>query len=631
MKKFYLNDDAPAYSPAVAKGAWDDTTNQPDIGGAEELPSGASATLALAETTTTNNWDVLLATFVTAALANNVSFSTNDLITGVLAVLQSASGMHARTHVHIWVTTGNTDTVRGTLLNDFIGGTDWPTSQAGQSIGIRNVANNVNALAGDHIVIEVGYQAQNTVNTSFTGTLGFGTNDVTNTTDLTDGDTTWTTHASWISFSTNFGVEVVLLGSTHDTNSGSHTVTATPLQNDLIVIVTEASGNTADTLPTDNNASGGPYVQSVNPLKNSSADKMAAYVRTSPIQYKTSTNFTHNPGASTGGGLSVYAIRGMAKYGSAAVRQTAVQANHASGAAPAPAFGGAALTTNPIITAVFNATNPGGITAPTSFTRDVNTGYATPTSGFDSAHDNNGITASTITWGSSSGSAFCSLALELDGSAPTTLQNQTDTFPGSSLSSGADGSKWYDNTQTGGTQTVSGSAVHLTAPATTANALAEVETNGRYTLIGSYALVQMTVTQVADVNAEAGLTVYHDEYGNQLQLIVVNGNLVAGYLITGVSTTVATIAYNAGNMNWIRIRESGGTIFYDYSADGKSWTNLGSVADTAIPWDLTYIRSSVLAYDGDSNATAEVGVFSNYNNPPAITATGGTMALMGVG
>src|SRR6185437_8428856 len=148
-KKFYLNDAGATYSPAVAKGAWDDTTNQPDIGDASEAPNGAYTTLGRAETQTTNNWDALLSTFVTPALANNVSFSTNDVITGVLSVLESSASMNAVTHIHIWVTTGATDTVRGTLLNDHIGSTEWPTTTAGQNIGTLNIANNVSALAGD--------------------------------------------------------------------------------------------------------------------------------------------------------------------------------------------------------------------------------------------------------------------------------------------------------------------------------------------------------------------------------------------------------------------------------------------------------------------------------------------------
>lgn len=619
--RFYLNDSAAAYSPAVARGAWDDTTNQPDIGGLQTTQSGVAATLGLAEVSATNNWDVLLATFVSDALWGNVSFRTTDTVRGVLGVLESSAAANMFTHIHIWVTTGNTDTVRGTLLVDNIGGTEWPTTAAGLKTGLLNLANNVNALAGDHIVIEIGYQAQNTVTTSFTGTLNFGA--TTPTVDLTNSDTSVVAHPSWIEFSTVFPPQVVLLGSSHDTNSGSHSVTATPQGNDLIVIVTEASGNTADTAPTDNNVNAGTYSQIVNPVKNTSADKMAVYVRTPLIQQPNSTVFTHNPGASTGGGLSVYAIRGMSKVGAAAVLQSAVQQNQAGGGTPAPVLGVTPQTNNPVIMGVFNATNPGGVTIRSGYTSDVNTGYATPTSGFDTSHLNNAEGSTTLTMGGTSASAFCSFAIEFDMSI-STLQNFSTNFPGGSIPV-----TMYDNTQAGGTDTFASNQATLTAPASTANALAEIETQNRYTLIGSYAMVQAVVTQVSDAGAEAGMTVYQDEQGNQLQLMVINGNLVAGYITRGTGVTVASIAYNATTMKWIRIREASGTIFWDYSSDGLTWTNLTSTDE---PMDVSQVRSSVLAFQGNSIASNEVGVFSNYNIVPTATvAVGQGMALLGVG
>lgn len=623
-QRFYLNDDAPGRSPAVAKGAWDDITNQPNIGGLETTQSGVAATLGVAETSVTNNWDVLLATFVSPALGGNVAFKTTDTVKAVLGVLESNAAANMFTHIHIWVSAGNTDTVRGTLLQDSIGSTEWGTTAAGLKTGLLNLANNVNALAGDFIVVEVGYQAQNTVSTSFTGTLNFGA--TTPTVDLTNGDTSVVAHPSWIEFSTVFPPQVVLLGSILDTNSGTHTVTATPTGNDLIVIVTRATGNTADTAPTDNNVNGGTYTQIVNPLKNTSADKMAVYVRTQLIQGANSTVFTHAPGASTGGGLEVYAIRGMAKVGASAVLQSISQANQAAAGTPAPVLGATPQANNPILTGVFNATNPAAVTQRTGYTRDTNAGYATPTSGGNSAHLNNGEASATITWGGTSATAFCSFAIEFDMSI-TTLSNQTDAFTAGSR----DATKWYDNTQSGGTTSYDSSGAHMTAPALTANGEAEIEAQQRYTAVGSGAFVQAVITQVADVNAEAGMTVYQDEQGNQLQLMVINGNLIAGYIQRGTGVTVATIAYDSAAMKWLQIRESAGTIFWEYSSTGApgSWTTLGSMDS---PMDVSLVRTSILAFNAVSSATAETGVFSSFNiAPAAVTTSGGNMLLLGVG
>lgn len=209
---------------------------------------------------------------------------------------------------------------------------------------------------------------------------------------------------------------VTLLGSLFDTNSGTHTVTATPAAGDLIVIITAATGSTVQQPPTDDNSSG-TYTQLQNALKATSADILGIWVRNAPIASAVSTIFTLAPGTTTGGGLAVLKVTGMSNTGSAASRSTGSQANQASGT-PAPVLGGAALTGNPVIAAVFNATNPATMTARSSpaYTELVDTGWATPTTGIEIMAINSGETAQTITWGSSSASAFCSVVTELDSS-----------------------------------------------------------------------------------------------------------------------------------------------------------------------------------------------------------------------
>src|SRR5436190_22496678 len=95
---------------------------------------------------------------------------------------------------------------------------------------------------------------------------------------------------------------VTSLGSLFDTNSGTHTVTATPAVGDLIVIVIASTGYTGTVAPTDNNSDGlGAYTLAQSNVKVTSADKMACYVRNELVKSATSTVFTHAPGATTGG------------------------------------------------------------------------------------------------------------------------------------------------------------------------------------------------------------------------------------------------------------------------------------------------------------------------------------------
>lgn len=215
---------------------------------------------------------------------------------------------------------------------------------------------------------------------------------------------------------------VTLLGSaTFTTSNGTKTVTATPAVDDLIVIVTAHTGNTATVAPTDDNNSG-KYVQvGSNIVKASSADTMQFWVRTDLIRAASSTVFTHAPGTTSGGGLVVLKITGMKRCGitdaarkiSGAV-QFGKQENQASGT-PAPAFPAAADTANPVIGAVFCATNSTATqTPPSSWTERFDNGYNTPATGLEVCSRDSGETGTTITWGGASGSAFCSGVIELN-------------------------------------------------------------------------------------------------------------------------------------------------------------------------------------------------------------------------
>lgn len=212
-------------------------------------------------------------------------------------------------------------------------------------------------------------------------------------------------------------ITVSLLGTpTFNTTSGTKTVTATPVVGDLIIIITAHSGNTSTAAPTDNNAGGGGTYTLINSaVKATSADTMRVWVRNNLITSATSTVFTHAPGTTTGGGLVVIDCQGGDKAGSSAIVQSAIQSNQAAGT-PAPVFGAAVNAQNAVIGAVFNASNPAALTPRTNFTELYDSGYNTPTTGLEVMSDNSGETGTTMTWGSASASAYCSIVVELESS-----------------------------------------------------------------------------------------------------------------------------------------------------------------------------------------------------------------------
>lgn len=218
---------------------------------------------------------------------------------------------------------------------------------------------------------------------------------------------------------------VTLLGTpSFDTNSGTKTVTATPAAGSLILIVTAHSGSTATTTCTDNNGSG-VYVTVQTAVKSVSADTMMFQLRTTSIASATSTVFTHAPGTTTGGGLAVYQITGMGKFGSSASLQVAKQDNQTVTAAPAPVFGSIPKVSNPIIGAVLGT----GTAVPrTGYTEDFDNSYITPATNLEIMHltANEGETSATITWGGTVTQPFCSAVIELDYTLP--MQNNNYQF-----------------------------------------------------------------------------------------------------------------------------------------------------------------------------------------------------------
>lgn len=124
------------------------------------------------------------------------------------------------------------------------------------------------------------------------------------------------------------------------------------------------------------------------------------------------------PGAAATGCIGwVHAVVGLTRSGASAVRGSAGAAN-AAAVAPTSSLPAAALTANLVATYTWNATNPAGMTPPTSFTEPItDVGYATPVRGGSYAVRASGHTAAAVTWGSASATASANIAVEFDTSA----------------------------------------------------------------------------------------------------------------------------------------------------------------------------------------------------------------------
>lgn len=187
--RFYMQNAVPDFATVTTnRGAWDSTAAvlQRKL---SRTKLGAIATKAVAETSAINNYDVLLLKLVSEPITTAQTIS--GTLNYVVGSQESNGGMNAHWHVHAYVTVGNTDALRGTLVNNYtepLGTNEWPTTAVGDTPVTPMALTPVTILANDRIVIEAGYVARNTSTTSRTGTLWYGG---TNATDLTpNGDET---------------------------------------------------------------------------------------------------------------------------------------------------------------------------------------------------------------------------------------------------------------------------------------------------------------------------------------------------------------------------------------------------------------------------------------------------------
>lgn len=207
--------------------------------------------------------------------------------------------------------------------------------------------------------------------------------------------------------------------STASTTGGTSLVSGafTPAAGELLIAFVTASGTTGTGSMTDAQNLGWSLITSV--LKNSSADTIYAFVSNHTAAASSMTVTFTDTAASTGYVIQVAGVSGMTRTGLGAILQKATQANQAAAGTPALAFASAVQTGNPTLGVVGNSTNVAGMTPPTSWTEQNDTGFATPTTGAEYVSRDSGFTGTTVTWGSTSASAFGDIIVELDTSAPT--------------------------------------------------------------------------------------------------------------------------------------------------------------------------------------------------------------------
>ncbi|GAA0705257.1 hypothetical protein GCM10010193_70410 [Kitasatospora atroaurantiaca] len=211
--RFWLTNAAAPYTPATRRGAWDVASGE-DVQLLGRKPQGSAGTSSINVGSTSADRDVLLHRSISAGAVKAGTIS--GTVEWTIGVKESNVDLNGFWHLHVYVTSGDTDTPRGTLLTDYIGSTEFTTTATGIDPGAQTVTP-VAIQVGDRIVVEIGYRA-NALATTYNATVNYGN---TGGTDLAASDTAVTTEPGWVEFSGTDGLFTAGFGTLTDAFTSS--------------------------------------------------------------------------------------------------------------------------------------------------------------------------------------------------------------------------------------------------------------------------------------------------------------------------------------------------------------------------------------------------------------------------
>lgn len=183
-------------------------------------------------------------------------------------------------------------------------------------------------------------------------------------------------------------------------------------------------------------------------------------------------------------------------------------------------------------------------------------------------------------------------------------QDLSDNF-----NEGYDSSKWNQEPSTG---TISFVNNEVEFTSSTSSGYNQVESVNSYDLTSSYVFAQLVNAGNQSIpSLEAILYWFDVTNNNKVFFLVGDGGSIAAYkVVAGVQSQVASGTYNSSTHKWLRIRESGGTIYWDYSTDGITWTNFTSLAN---PFAITSGRLAMQQGTWQTETLTSVVKWDNLN------------------
>ena len=134
-----------------------------------------------------------------------------------------------------------------------------------------------------------------------------------------------------------------------------------------------------------------------------------------------------------------------------------------------------------------------------------------------------------------------------------------------------------------------------------------------YDLSDSFALVRIAYAGaiISMLSLETELKIIKDNGTNELYITISGGNTITAYKVVGGTTTeIGQQPYDPNVHKYLRIREDSGTVYWEYSTDGLTWTELGS---DSTPFVITAVIGLIQAGNFEEETQTTTVRFDNFN------------------
>jgi hypothetical protein len=199
--------------------------------------------------------------------------------------------------------------------------------------------------------------------------------------------------------------------------------------------------------------------------------------------------------------------------------------------------------------------------------------------------------------------------------AGAAITSISDNFNDNSIST----TLWNTYTASSGSISETGGQIAITLAASTSGSWAGLHSKAMYDLTGRRTLVKIPQgTSGGNTWFDLTLSVEQLPIVDNFFSIGINygtNELEALYTLGGTNYIISTTAYSSTTHTWVALRESGGTIYFEYSSDGKNWTTFTTHAVwTEIPVTNLYVVLDDYEFNGSS--TPGTHYFDSYNISP---------------